>query len=240
MIYRADQFTQQTLLSKPETGMSYQFIEARDNRGNNKIFVAYNAEIIVDFDKDFKMWRDQLKKEKYDNIRLNADMFELSTQPIHVLSKSSLHILSSRANLRDLLPPLDSAIKYKRQLRDREAKDAPKEYANGEEMFVRLSAFENDKRIDFKNKRLLSGSYTTTTSDYITCLETNDDPIDRYALPNNDPIQWAFFIKPAKNDSLQRGVVAPNFGKAGGGIEVYFENGTSNGTYIESVKHRQP
>lgn len=43
----------------------------------------------------------------------------------------------------------------------------PIEKADGVEMFARLSAFENDRRVDKINKCLRPGSYTTTLDDYI-------------------------------------------------------------------------
>jgi len=46
-------------------------------------------------------------------------------------------------------------------------------------------------------------------------------------------IKWAFYILPKKDDSLQRGIVQPAFDHDGGGIEAYFENGTSNQTFLE-------
>jgi len=97
---------------------------------------------------------------------------------------------------------------------------------------VRLSAYENDKRIDFEKKRLKDGTYTTTLYDYISCVKTKDDPVDRYALPNDETIKWAFYVQPKSNDTLQRGIVQPAFGHAGGGIEAYFENGTAENTYL--------
>ena len=97
-----------------------------------------------------------------------------------------------------------------------------------------LPAFRNDKRIDFEKKKLKKGSYTTTQSDYGVCVEYHDDPVDRYALPNDDSIKWAFYIRPEKIDGLQRGIVQPAFGHEGGGIEAFFENGTSDGTFIET------
>ncbi len=87
------------------------------------------------------------------------------------------------------------------------------------------------KRIDSVNKKLKPGSFTTTEQDYKDCVATNDEPIDRYALPNDESIKWAFYIKPKTSDILQRGIVQPAFDHEGGGIEAYFENGTSNGTY---------
>ncbi len=107
-----------------------------------------------------------------------------------------------------------------------------KENANGDELFVRLSAFENDIRVDKVNNCLLPGSYTTTASDALRCKVEKDDPVERYALPNQLKIKWAFFIQPKPTDILQRGFVQPDFGKNGEGREVYFEKGTSSRTFI--------
>ena len=75
------------------------------------------------------------------------------------------------------------------------------------------------------------GTFTTTFEDYGDCITTNDDPIDRYALPNDEKIKWSFFIQPKNIDILQKGIVQPAFGHQGGGIEAYFEKGTSENTY---------
>jgi hypothetical protein len=56
--------------------------------------------------------------------------------------------------------------------------------------------------------------------------------VDRYALPNDEEIKHAFMIVPKKSDKLQRGIVQPAFGKTGGGIEAYFNQGTSLNTFI--------
>src|SRR6185436_7531479 len=83
---------------------------------------------------------------------------------------------------------------------ERGALDNPKEPANGDEMFTRLSAFDNDRRIDKVNKCLRPGSFSTTQEDYLKCKKDNDDPVERYALPNDDEIKFAFEIKPKKAD----------------------------------------
>jgi hypothetical protein len=113
------------------------------------------------------------------------------------------------------------------------AKDNPKENASGQETYVRLSHFKDDKRVDFENNCLKPGTFTTTEKDYRTCVQQSDVPIDRYALPSDDPIYWAFFVEPKKDDELQSGIVQPAFGRNGGGIEAYFEDGTSARTFKE-------
>jgi hypothetical protein len=70
----------------------------------------------------------------------------------------------------------------------------------------------------------------------LKCKIENDNPIQRYALPNELKIEYAFYIQPSMADSLQRGWVQGNFERKGGGREVYFENGTSNRTFIAQSK----
>ena len=78
-----------------------------------------------------------------------------------------------------------------------------------------------------------SGSYTTTEEDYLLCKNNDDDPIDRYALPNNESIKWVFYIRPDSNDQYRPGIVQPANNHSGGGEEALFDQGTSNETYIE-------
>jgi hypothetical protein len=56
-------------------------------------------------------------------------------------------------------------------------------------------------------------------------------------LPNEEEIKWAFYIKPKSSDTLQRGIVQPAFDHAGGGIECYFDKGSSKDTYIEKREY---
>ena len=56
-------------------------------------------------------------------------------------------------------------------------------------------------------------------------------------LPNDEEIKWAFHIIPLKTDSLQRGIVEPANNQNGGGIEAYFEKGTSNNTILEKTAY---
>jgi hypothetical protein len=73
--------------------------------------------------------------------------------------------------------------------------------------------------------------------DYLKCKGTNSDPIDRYALPSNDKIQYAFHIQPKKSDTLQRGIVQPANGKQGAGKEAYFAKGTADGTFLKQTPY---
>lgn len=230
MIYKLHSIDTGNLLKMPETGMGYQIISASlYKRFENKKFVVYNSNLIVDLDSSFQSNKNIIIREGYKAMLSKSPELVLETNTIRILNKS---ILQETTNL--------SAFKKtykKRYSGGTGASDNPKEYASGQEIFVRVSAYEDDKRIDLINKRLVDGTYTTTLYDYLECVKTYDDPVDRYALPNDEKIKWAFYILPKYNDVLQRGIVQPAFGHEGGGIEAFFEKGTSNETYKEKREY---
>jgi len=229
MIYKAYTLDTQKFLSLPETGMGYQVIEAKRSGDTVKEkFVVYNGELIVDLDNRFHEFKNLIKELSFPKVLNEAKPWLFETSSISLFPKTLLlekRVLS------------ENEKKDKRRHSGRGAIENPKEFANGKEVFVRLSAYENDRRIDFEKKRLIKGSYTTTNLDYLDCVKLRDDPIDRYALPNDEPVEWAFYILPETKDQLQRGVAQPAFGHAGGGIEAYFENGTSDNTYFEKRQY---
>lgn len=102
------------------------------------------------------------------------------------------------------------------------AKDAAFVYPDGKTYYVRLSAYEDDKRIDKKNNRLLPGSYATTKADYEKYVNDKDDPVERYALPNEEKIECAFHLLPIVKDGYRYAVVQPGFGKKGRWQRMFF------------------
>ena len=225
MIYKAYSVDSNKLLSLPESGMGYQIIEGRlSGYDTIKKYIVYNSELIIDFDTNFLNNKNKIVVVGYESILKESEPLNLHTASIRLVSKSSLVESRYLSNAKK--------EKTKRHSGGKGAIDSPKELADGEEYFVRISAYEDDKRIDFEKRKLKDGTYSTTLVDYFYCVRFNDDPIDRYALPNDEKINWVFFIQPKTNDSLQRGIVQPAFDHDGGGIEAYFENGTSEKTFI--------
>ncbi len=225
MIYKTYLSDTSKLLSLPETGMGYQVIEAQLTRSYiTKKYVVYNSDLIIDLDDTFLRYNQLIKNRGYNSVFNESSRLNIRTESITVLSKSS--ITESRYLTKLLID------NKKRNSGDNGAIDNPEQHSTGEEFFTRLSAYENDKRIDFENNKLRKGTYTTTFEDYVNCVVTHDDPIDRYALPNDEAIKWAFFVRPKKNDVFQSGIVQPAFGYIGGGMEAYFKDGTSNNTYF--------
>jgi hypothetical protein len=228
MIYKAYNSDTQKFLSLPETGMGYQIFDAKIS-GNTERFIVYNAQLIVNLESKFFESRNQIITKGFSTVLNESKDFPAPTNSISLVSKNL--ILETR-----MMNESKKNNKH-RHSGSRGAVDNSKEHANGSEFFVRLSAYEDDKRIDFVNKKLKDGTYTTTCQDYLDCTNYGDDPVDRYALPNDETIKWVFYIQPKSWDILQRGIVQPAFGHDGGGIEAYFENGTSNNTYLEKRQY---
>lgn len=220
MICKLVEHQQTELLQLPETGMGYQIIEAKlHSFSTPKKYVVFNSEVAVDTDVNLDYYSRELYAKGIEKIK-----GQLDTMPF-----ASFELLTARQKAR--------LFSDNKPHKSKGAKENPKEKANGTEMFVRLSAYENDRRIDFESKKLKPESYTTTLKDYLECKAIGDDPIARYALPNNEEIKWAFHIRPKYGDILQRGIVQPAFEHDGGGEEAYFEYGTSINTLLKKATY---
>ena len=213
MFYKLYLNQQEELKSMPETGMGYQLIQARfAEEYSLKEFIVLNEELIVE--------NNYLRKDNLKEIFSKGFYFSVRSALYKNLSEIKLISESRSFNVFEDSGGESSA-----------AKDDAIIYPDGKFYYVRLSAYDDDKRIDKKNNCLLSGSYATTKIDYEKCVDDKDDPIERYALPNEEKIKWAFHILPNVKDGYQFGTVKPEFGKRGGGKECFFENGTSFGTF---------
>jgi hypothetical protein len=220
MIFQTNGSLENKFLSLPETGMGYQIVDAiRGGNLSSEKFLVLNSEIVIELNKDTGNYVKKVINEGIESVKSKATLITLYFPT--VLNEDQFRMV----------------VNEPKNKNERGAIDNPVEFTDGNEVFVRLSAFENDRRIDKIKKRLLHGSFTTTLVDYNECKATDDDPVERYALPNEDKIKFAFYIMPLKIDPLQRGIVQPANGKRGGGDEAYFKNGTSNGTYLNQAPY---
>lgn len=219
MIYNLSNALQNQLLKLPETGMGYQIAEVKlpYQYGTHRLMVL-NAEIGLPID-DVWTYNRLYKHERFVALKAKSEFKDIILA--RVVERKEWHNILNEVSNWPAKP----------------AKDNPVELANGIERFVRLSAYANDRRVDTVNKCFLPGTYATTEDDYVLCVNTKDNPVERYALPNDELIQYSFYAKPLHTDPLQKGTVEPDFGKRGGGKEVVFKNGTSKNTYISVVKY---
>jgi len=220
MFYKLSTAQENYLIDQPETGMGYQIIEAsKAGRYLREEFLVLNSEVVIEMDGTEPINVRKIINEGLFSFKHHASFITLND--IKVLNEKQFR----------------NIVNESRNKNERGATENPVENSNGEEVFVRLSAFENDRRIDKINKGLRSGSYTTTEDDYKKCKSLNDDPIQRYALPTNDEIKFAFYIQPSKTDTLQRGIVQPAYEKRGGGKEAYFAKGTAINTFRKQTPY---
>ena len=171
MMYFADSHTQDTLLSAPESGMGYQIIEARNSLQGYKTierYIVYNSEIVLlhpmtlsDSEKDTPQ---EIHHEKQ-NQRI-VDIVNL--RDIKLVDRNRGNTESVR----------ESSEKYGSVQTGHGARDNKVQHADGRGVFVRLSAFENDRRIDRESKRLLNGAFATTLLDYNRVFGNKLDPND--------------------------------------------------------------
>jgi hypothetical protein len=220
MYFKLSTIQENDLLNQPETGMGYQVVEAsKAGTYTREKFLVLNSEIVI-----------EMNASTGDNVLkvINEGIYSIKTTA-NQISLNSISVFNEKQ--------LRNIVNESKNEDERGAIEHPVVNANGEEIFVRLSAFDNDRRVDKINKCLRPGSYTTTSEDYKKCKEINDDPIERYALPSNDKIKNAFHIQPKKTDTLQRGIVQPANGKRGGGKEAYFAKGTAEGTFLRQTSY---
>lgn len=209
----------QELLRLPESGMGYQLIEAETGfYGTRNKYLVLNSQMIIDDTPQILNEVKSVFKSGYRTVLFSASEVELK----------NIRLVENISNYR---------VKAFSASKQTGAIHQPVVFANGTEVFTRLSAYEDDYRVDTVNKKLVPGSFSTTFDDYQYCKNNNINPVERYALPNDEEIKWAFHIRPLKTDSLQRGIVEPANNQNGGGIEAYFKKGTSNNTFLEKTAY---
>lgn len=211
---------QAKLLQLPESGMGYQVVEATFKNKVKKETLILNATLA----------------EPTDGRSVGQIMKSLSLQETNELYK-----FAEESN--EIID-----VEFKREFgtfkkagygtfaESRGAESGNLEKTEKDEYFIRFSHFEDDRRIDKKNKKVLPGSYATTLDDANYCLKNNIDPRARYALPNNLTIEYKFHIEPEEEINIRRGTVEPANDQPGGGFEVIFPNGTNNDSLTKIEK----
>ncbi len=227
-----------TALNSQEHGMGYQFVEVVTSVGHWE-----GGEFVVD--------RLSLDKgeQRRKGIVLNAELLILDDElqkglPVGSYKQMLASALKSEGvvqKIRVTRPQQGQqavaqlrgdAIPYGEKTRP--AADAAREKSLAAEVFKRFTAFENDRRIT-ADHGLLPGTYATTEADARN-VKTGLEAVARYALPNPKPAVYILNVEPLKDTTIQRGVVQPDFGQPGGGVEVLFCDGTGATTVTGPVK----
>jgi hypothetical protein len=146
MIFKLSDQNIESLKNSPETGMGYQLINAYEVHYSPKKFLVLNGKFALDLNENnFRQIFNHFYGKDIEADFRNAKMIHLTITDILGSDKR-----------------IGSFVKEGGTGKEQSAKEGRKENANGDELFVRLSAFENDVRINKQDRRLLPGSYTTT------------------------------------------------------------------------------
>ncbi len=199
-----------SLIHQPESGMGYQTVEVEYQSTKRKATV-YNAELL--------MWEQEPRT-------MLVEAFET------LISKASVSETEFIKSIRVISPPkvvVESiAGKLLKELRGIPATEGDSRKTKEKDVFMRFTAYVNDRRITAE-KGLLPGTYATTEADSRN-VKTGAEAVERYALPDPRPAKYRYRIDPLKDTVYREGIVQPAYGHKGGGVEVIFDNGTGKDT----------
>jgi hypothetical protein len=200
------------LLSQPETGMGYQTVEVKVTTGIRRATI-YNADLLL--------WEEEprtyLAEGTYQRLVKSAESLEARTI-------ESIRVVRPIRQIREK----STIEKYAESLLGNPATESERKKTKQGDVFMRFTAYKNDRRIT-ANNGLLPGTYATTEADSRN-VKTGEQAVERYALPDPKPAKYRFRIDPAKDTEYREGTVQPAFEHKGGGVEVLFDEGTSDNT----------
>jgi len=201
---------QQSLLLQPESGLGYQLVEITTMARRRVLGVAYNAELVFEPDEGNQPL---LFKSFSKGIPVQAS--GAPVREVRLLPRDS-------AAFRDLLVGEARATYATQGLA---AADAPVVGTVAGEVFVRFSVCARDRRVR-PDGSLAPGSFATTADD-AALVRAAKEILGRYALPHPGPVGFNFIIRPVPTTLIQYGIARPAHGRAGGGVEVIFTEGTT-------------
>ena len=206
-IRRVSEKTSIKLLDSPESGMGYQIVKYRQD-----MLIIFNAIVAIPFmefkERRFSMndyWLlsgkiDSNNISKLEEIKIDENVNITYSQFDKRYYDNNLGIAQNET----AVPPPSNIISIK------------KPYS-----YYRFSPFSRDKRVDPITGNFLPGTYATTYND-IHHVPSGYAAVGRYALPNPASALFIFQLITYDRPSLI-GSVTPNYGQAGGGVEIYFD-----------------
>lgn len=103
---------------------------------------------------------------------------------------------------------------------------------SGGEVFWRLCGLKPDPRL--RGTVLVPGTYLTSDDD-LRLVTTGFGAVGRYALPSPFPASHITECRPAAGQTFNIGTTRPNFGQAGGGVEILFPGYSVPATYHRKI-----
>ena len=215
MPWRVSKKLRASLLEEVETGMGYQVATINGGR-----YVILNAELAFELPQYDRNNAEDSSPRPADRLRAD-DLDWLKDQLPEYLAKKGKPLTQG-------LRRLDCAEHLEVETHG----SYPSNSSPGE-LFVRYSAFRQDRRID-PDFSVKPGTYVTTATD-APHVPSGLAAVGRYALPVHIPAVHKFTLTPRAPVPITCGATAPRFGQAGGGVEVLFINSLPAGTAMGPV-----
>lgn len=204
------------LATQPETGMGYHMIVG-NLQGETSYFAVFNGIRAFEFNDDLLNLQD-IEDDLGDEVRIQN--FQMMTSSIFSSFRLRGKIDPTYGGGTGSFPLIK---KYKLPV-------ATKFYRN-------IAHGPNDFRYNSTNSELSKGTYLTTELDK-NYTNSGFAAVGRFALPIPLPANYCIQYELPKGTVIKAGTVAPNFGQAGGGVEVVLLNDTPgvtmNGVHILS------
>lgn len=218
-IFKIPKDQQKTLREKPESGMGYQII-----RDQKKSYIVLNLFLVISFDA-FQQPEFHLEYEDYlsgdpDGKPFNSLSEKKLIDPKVFVSDFYGHLLDNNRSINHTKDsPIFNTSEYIKKIK-------PQSHPNYTQSFYRYNAYCKDKRVDPKTGNYTKNTYATTFND-MHHVPSGYSAVGRYALPNANSAKYVFPILTYNKPTFME-TATPNFGQAGGGVEVYFETGAKN------------
>lgn len=217
-LYRIAHESRRPLLRLPETGMGFQLVLASEGPKRPTywlIFAAARALRVGLSDPDEPELRSRFVRGELDDL----------------FSSTSLRTIELR-DYRELLRRTEPGTFDEALAVQERAKPAPsalikRTKTEEGQKFYRFSSRVDDARVNGGTGNWLPGTYGAPASD-LPLAPSGFAAVGRYALPYSEPASFVHVLCPKPGTSIHIGTVAPAFGQAGGGVEVYFPDGAEH------------
>jgi hypothetical protein len=211
-IFRATDVTERRLIGEPESGIGFQIFRYRGD-----LLVAFNATILIPL-QDLREGRADVDELAallgggLASVEVSINTIDLTGDFRLVFSQLDPQYWDPQTDLNApgiVAAPPENVISHKRPY-----------------SYYRFSTAPRDKRI-MPNGDFMPGTYATTYSDF-HFVPSGFAAVGRYAIPNPASARFVFQIV-TYDRPTKMGTATPNFGQAGGGVEVIFGSGAKNG-----------
>jgi len=209
-VYLTSESASRRLVELPESGMGFQVFRFRQD-----YLVAFNATIVIPLAelREPEAYSDleRFLAEDEEERLMPRELIELDGEFSLAFSQLDPSIRDPRVGLTSpdaVSGPSLSLLRTKRPI-----------------SYFRFVSTPRDRRVN-SNGDFVPGTYATTFSD-LPLVPSGFAAVGRYALPNPASARFLFQITTYDRPTFM-GTATPNFGQAGGGVEVFFGSSAKN------------